>query len=202
TNTNTVQKLRSMFTLHAVGADSVQWLKTQLRQSEDHLRSWAVRFLAESDAQENELRALFADVAAADPSPTVRLEVASALQRMRPESREPVAAALLRHAEDNTDHYLPLMDWYAIEPVAAAYPDKAVHLAELSQIPLVREYIARRLAEEWTSRPSPVEQLLEWAVHSSALEQMDVLRGVAEALRGLHSAPKPRAWDSVQNAAL
>jgi putative membrane-bound dehydrogenase-like protein len=199
TQTNVPCKLRLIFALHALGADSESWLKEQTHTSDEHVRSWAVRFLAESDAHWRELSGLFEKVAATDSSPVVRLSLASALQRAPVNLREPIAAALLQHGEDATDHNLPLMLWYAVEPMAASEPTSAVHLAERSRIPIVRQYIARRLAEELGTRPAPVESLLENALKATLTDQLDVLRGLAEALRGWRSAPQPRAWESLRN---
>ena len=39
--------------------------------------------------------------------------------------RRPIVAALIAHDEDNADPNLPLMNWYAFEPLAAARPDPA-----------------------------------------------------------------------------
>ena len=50
------------------------------------------------------------------------------------------------HAEDATDHNLPLMYWYAIEPLVPTDVNRAAKLAVDAKIPLVREFIARRLA--------------------------------------------------------
>src|SRR5205085_2449907 len=75
-------KLRLLFVLHAIGGDSQSWLTGQLQNADYHIRSWAVRFLAESGAQWEELVPLFTKAAVEDPSPAVRLELASALQRI------------------------------------------------------------------------------------------------------------------------
>ena len=53
--------------------------------------------------------------------------------------------ALLAHAEDATDHNLPLMYWFATEPIVAASPLKGALLLGKAKIPLLREYITRRM---------------------------------------------------------
>ena len=59
----------------------------------------------------------FAALAKDDPSPVVRLYLASALQRLPLEKRWAIAEGLVSHDEDATDANLPLMDWYGIEPL-------------------------------------------------------------------------------------
>ena len=85
-------------------------------------------------------------LAGEDKSPVVRLYLASALQRIPVEQRWPTLDQLVAHAEDASDHNLPLMYWYAAEPCVASDPAKAVALLKQSRIPLLREFIARRLA--------------------------------------------------------
>jgi len=49
------------------------------------------------------------------------------------------------------DPNLPLMVWYAAEPMAAADLGRAVAFMKEARIPLLREYMARRIA----SLPAP-----------------------------------------------
>src|SRR5439155_17907811 len=101
-------------------------------------------------------------------------------------------------SEDTQDQNLPLMLWYAIEPIAAQEPAVAVRLAEHSRIPLVRQYIARRLAEDLNTRPAPIEALLQTAAVTDTAAQLDIFRGLAESLHGWHKAPKPAAWEPLR----
>jgi putative membrane-bound dehydrogenase-like protein len=196
--TNVVLKLRLLFVLHAIGADTRSLLNAQLQNEDFHIRSWAVRFLVENAHKWDELVPLFTKVATDDPSPAVRLELASALRRIPAKLCVPLAAALVDHAEDINDHNLPLMLWYGIEPIVSEYPTKAIRLAQLSGIPLVREYIARRLGEELAKPDDRVDTLLRTTAGLAPDAQADVLRGLLAALQGWHDAPKPRAWDGLR----
>jgi putative membrane-bound dehydrogenase-like protein len=198
--TNVVKEIRLLFALHGIGADSQSWLGAQLRNPDFHLRAWAVRFLAESAGSWEQLVPLFTRQAVEDPSPAVRLELASALQRIPIQLREPLAAALVHHGEDVHDHNLPLMLWYGIEPITTDYPTNAVHLAYQSRIPLVREYIARSLGEQMGPRVKSVEDLLRTLPGSPVAVQSDILQGLATALRGWHQAPRPTDWDAVRES--
>jgi len=68
------------------------------------------------------------------------------LQRLPLDKRSEILSGLVAHAEDATDHNLPLMYWYAAEPVASQSPARAVALLGKSKIPKLREYITRRMA--------------------------------------------------------
>src|SRR5205807_4801845 len=89
----------------------------------------------------------FAKLAQSDPSPVVRLYLAAALQRLPIEKREVIAAGLIAHASDADDQNLPLMYWYGIEPLVPASGEQAVKLAATAEIPLLREFLARRLVD-------------------------------------------------------
>jgi len=87
-----------------------------------------------------------------DSSPLVRLYLAMALQRIPLEQRWPIISKLVAHGEDAKDQNLPLMYWYATEALAAADSKRAVALAGQSKVPIVREYIIRRLASSPTTK--------------------------------------------------
>ena len=62
------------------------------------------------------------------------------------DQRLAVLEPLLQRVEDATDPNLPLLEWYALEPVIAKDPVAAAGLLEKVAFPQVREFIARRLA--------------------------------------------------------
>ena len=96
-----------------------------------------------------------------DPSGLVRLALASALQRLPVVHRPGAAAPLLERFEDRDDHNLPLMLWYGLIPVAAAYPESLVDLCGNCALPRTRQFIARRLAEDIEKNPGPLSKLFE-----------------------------------------
>jgi putative heme-binding domain-containing protein len=121
------------------------------------------------------------------------------LLRIPVDEREPLAGALLQHGEDATDHNLPLMLWYGVEPIAAQDPSNAIHLAVDSRIPLVRQYIARRLGEEVAKDTNSMEQLFATVETLPEAAQLDILDGVAASLQGRHGLPRSIAWENWRN---
>ena len=117
-----------------------------LADSSEYVRAWTIQLLSESKKFSDTLLVEFAKLAKDDPSPVVRLYLASALQRIPIEKRSPILEALLAHGEDVNDHNLPLMYWYAAEPVAGKSSTAAAMLMAKSKIPLVREFLARRMS--------------------------------------------------------
>ena len=108
------------------------------------VRGWAVQLLNEERDATPAVVAKFAAMARTDLSAPVRLKLASALQRLAPNDRWEIAGALATRAEDAADHNLPKMIWFAVEPLAAAEPKRALALAANARIPLVTRFIVRR----------------------------------------------------------
>ena len=156
----TAPRLCALWTLHQHGWGKGVFPLEFLTDKDEHIRAWVIQLLCEdrkldygafpftqSDPSSIEAVTLkeFARLAKEDASPLVRLYLASACQRLTVAQRLPIVEALLAHAEDATDHNLPLMYWYATEPIVAADPAKGALLLAKAKIPLLREYITRRL---------------------------------------------------------
>ena len=150
TGATTAARLRAMWALAATPpfSSGPHW-ENFLNDKDEWVRAWAVQLGLEW-AHDLKRPAPFAeklaDCAGRDPSPVVRLYLASACQHLSIEQRLPILEKLLAHAEDATDHNLPLMYWYATEAIAAQGPAKAVPLLGKAKIPQVREFITRRMA--------------------------------------------------------
>jgi putative membrane-bound dehydrogenase-like protein len=139
------QMLRALWALHGIGGLDEKTLLGLLDHKEEDVRGWAVRLLVEDEVADA-AAAKLAELAKNDPSASVRLALASALQRLPVAQRWAIAEGLAGHAEDAGDANLPLMIWYGTEPLVPADPDRAAALLAKARIPLVRQYIARRLA--------------------------------------------------------
>jgi putative membrane-bound dehydrogenase-like protein len=139
-------RLRALWTLYAIGALDKRALNDLLDDSDETVRGWAVRLMVEDRKPSEFAAAKFAVMAQTDGSASVRLVLASALQRMPAAAAWPVAEGLACHEEDAKDANLPLMIWYGLAPLVPADPDRAAALLMKAKIPLVRKYIARRIA--------------------------------------------------------
>ena len=139
-------RLRALWALRVTGNLDEKKLEGLLQDSSEHLRAWAIQLLCENRKPSEVARAEFARMAHEDKSPLVRLYLASAMQRLPLKQRVSVLAHLLAHTEDKDDQNLPLMYWYATEPVVAADRVAAVKLLTACQIPKVRQFITHRMA--------------------------------------------------------
>jgi putative membrane-bound dehydrogenase-like protein len=144
-STSDVHQLRALWTLHVTGGLDEKTAMGLLESSHEFVRAWTIQLLAEGKDVGEEALKKFAGMAANDPSPVVRLYLASAMQRVEPGKRWEVVTALLNHADDAQDHNLPYLYWYAAEGAIAADPQRGVKLLQTAKIPKVRQFIARRV---------------------------------------------------------
>jgi putative membrane-bound dehydrogenase-like protein len=140
------RRLRALWALHVTGGLGEELLLEQTHSPHEAVRAWAVPLALEDRQASAAVRDRLAEMAAKDPSPFVRLALASGLQRLPIEQRWPIAEALLAHGEDAEDANLPLMIWYGIEPLVTADRERFVGLIVKAKMPLVREHVARRVA--------------------------------------------------------
>ena len=142
------ERLKGLWGLHVTGGVPNDRLIGLLKDPEEWVRAWAIQLLAEDRRPAAEAMAAFERLAESDPSPLVRLFLASAMTRIPTDQRWGIVGKLIAHGEDVGDQNLPLMYWYALEPMVAAEPKRGLGLAMGSKIPTLREYAARRVAEE------------------------------------------------------
>jgi putative membrane-bound dehydrogenase-like protein len=138
--------LRAMWALHATGGFTEPLAIRMLGHADPYVRGWTIQLACEERNPSESLRTRFAALAKDDPSPIVRMYLASAAGRLALDQRGAILEGLLAHAEDATDHNLPLLIWYAVEPLVGADVKAGAMLAAKSQIPKVRQFIARRMA--------------------------------------------------------
>ncbi len=145
-NPDATRKLRALWTLHAAGALDEKLLLELLGHADPHVRGWAVRLSVDTCKPTEALASRLVDLAATEPAAPVRLELASAVQRVPPAFQWPLAERLAARVEDPEDVNLPLLLWYGLEPLVAADKDRAVTLLPKVKIPAVRQFLTRRIA--------------------------------------------------------
>jgi hypothetical protein len=140
------EALHALWALHGCGQLRPALQLEALSSPHEHVRAWTVTLDLEGGTASPAILEKLAELASRDPSPVVRLALASGLQRLPVIHRVAIAEALMAHEEDSADAQLPLMIWYAIEPLVSSDREHAVGLIAKAKIPQVRQYITRRLA--------------------------------------------------------
>ncbi len=138
-------QLRALWALHVTGGLDEPSALAFLKNQHEYVRAWTIQLIREDHPPSDAALEQFAKMAADDPSPVVRLYLASAMQRTPPAKRWTVVSNLFKHGEDANDHNLPVLYWCAAEASIAADPARGVKLLTQTQIPKLRQFIARRI---------------------------------------------------------
>jgi putative membrane-bound dehydrogenase-like protein len=191
------RRLRGIWALHACNSFmsglGQHWTEL-LKDPSPFVRAWTIKVAVDGNASlvlRKHARDL-ADMARTDPSPIVRLYLASAAQRLPLERRWEIVEGLLSHAEDSEDHNLPLMYWYAAEPLAGADPARALGLAVKSKVPQILPFMVRRIGSAAT--PTTLSLLVKTLMNGDSALQRTVLSGLLQALAGRHRVDIPAGW--------
>ncbi|MGV8878390.1 MAG: PVC-type heme-binding CxxCH protein [Sphingobacteriaceae bacterium] len=144
-NPDVTRKLRALWALYVTEGLKEKDLLALLTNDSEYVRGWAIQLLAEDENLSETAITKFADMAHKDSSSLVRLYLASAIQRTEPLKRWDILDGLLAHAEDVNDHNLPLMLWYAAEPLVTTDLDRSVNMAIKAKFPKILTYTIQRI---------------------------------------------------------
>lgn len=159
-NPDVTRKLRALWALHVTKGLKEKDLLELLTNENEYLRSWAIQLLAEDKNLSANALTQFAVLANQDKSALVRLYLASAIQRTAPEKRWDILDGLLQHAEDKDDHNLPLMLWYAAEPLVMVDMNRAIEMADKAKFPKIMTYTIQRIGAIGTPESKKALQAL------------------------------------------
>jgi putative membrane-bound dehydrogenase-like protein len=190
-------RLRALWSLHVVGSISEPRLVSLLDDPEASLRAWAIQLLCEDFSPPERAQQRLIQLAQTDPSPVVRLYLASAVQRVDEELSWSLIERLVQHREDNDDHNLPKLIWFGLEPLVVRNPERGLALAHHSKIDSISRYVARRLADA-----DLVEPVLRSISTAAGNCQLQMLLGLRDALDGRYDLQAPAAWQEVYPALL
>ncbi|MFT4734846.1 MAG: putative membrane-bound dehydrogenase-like protein [Arcticibacterium sp.] len=144
-NPDITRKLRALWTLHVTDGLSESELKALLQNESEYIRSWAIQLLTEKKSVFEKTLQAFEKLAKNEPSPMVRLYLISGIQRLKPTERWGVLSELVQKLEDVEDQNIPLMLWYASEPLAELDAERALTMVEKSPFPNLLTYMIKRV---------------------------------------------------------
>jgi putative membrane-bound dehydrogenase-like protein len=192
------RRLRALWALHVAGALDQSTIYKLFNDESPYVRGWTVQLAFENSAPDARLLSRLVQLAEQDPSPVVRLYLASAAQRIPLEKRWDLLAVLATHGEDAGDHNLPLMIWYAAEPLAEVEPQRALEfgLSCGKTLPRVREFMLRRVAS--LNNPESLAAMIDAIGDSSSeSEQLAIVTALRQAFAGQRSVTPPDLWSGV-----
>jgi putative membrane-bound dehydrogenase-like protein len=197
-NSDPTRVQRAMWALHVTGGLEEDLQTALLKHPSPYVRGWAIQLSWDNgQTPAPELLKRLTVMGASDSSPVVRLFIASALQHLPLHLRWSTLEALTRHAADADDHNLPLMYWYAAEPLAAADPERALKfgLSCGETIPLLRKFMIRRIAS--IDGAEALASLVQAVADSDdAAEQLELIAGMRQALQGQRQVAQPKNWSA------
>jgi putative membrane-bound dehydrogenase-like protein len=190
------RRLRGLWALHAIRALGEEQVARGLANDSPLVRAWTIQFALEDKHPSDATLATLARLAKDDPSPVVRLYLASAAGRLPPEKRWDIVDGLLRHAEDAGDHNLPLMYWFAAEPLAEVDAGRALNLAMSARLAPVLAYMTRRIGA--LDSPDAIAILVDAIASADKPDvQRTLLAGINESLKGRRKVDMPLRWPPV-----
>lgn len=193
--------LRGLWGLYAVGGFDSTTASMALKHPSPSIRSWAIRLIGEGAKVDYRNLDYMTQLAKTDPSPEVRLQLASTAARIGRPGVE-VLHYLMTRVEDAKDPCIPLMIWLALEPQIRSQRDTLLAwlLSHTSGNPLVmteilprtvRRLVAANKVDDLTVCLGFVGGLKESAVRKPALE------GLLTALKASQLEP-PSNWEHVK----
>ncbi len=185
---NSDYRLRVMWAMFITNNLNNSTLQGYLADSDEYIRAWAIQFLCENKNPSAEAIVQFVKMAKDDNSAVVRLYLASAIQRIDSESGWKIAENLVKHGDDVADHNLPKMLWFGIEPLINTDANRAMKMAKDAKIPLISNYIARRLID--ANNPETIIALLS----NNTENQANILEGMRDGLEGRFDMKAPANW--------
>jgi putative membrane-bound dehydrogenase-like protein len=196
THNDPIPRLHALWALHGTGGLTENLALKTLDDQDPYVRAWTIQLALQDHTASDALMAKLQTLATSDPSPVVRLYLASGLQRLPLDQRWHILAALVAHQEDQQDHNLPLMYWYAAEPLGAADPARGLDLALQSRISEILPFMVRRIASSGT--PQAIALLVGALGKARATDvQLALLGGLNEALKGRRRVAMPEGWPDV-----
>lgn len=190
------RRLRTLWALHVTGGLNEERVVRGLKDDDPYVRAWTIQLVTEDREPPLGIQGeFFWEMAHTDPSPVVRLYLASAADRLSFSQRTMILLSLVGHGEDASDHNLPLMYWYAAEPLIEPRRTYiAAQLFDRARVPLVRQYLARRMAQ--LASPEALALLVK-RLDGDIASQKSLLEQINIGLQGKRQVPMPDGWADV-----
>jgi putative membrane-bound dehydrogenase-like protein len=150
--------LEALWTLYASGGWSEALSLRLLDHPSADVRAWTIRWIGDDHrALTKRQRERLLRLAAEEPGPTVRSQLACTCKLLSAADGLPLVALLLDRGEDANDTDIPLLMWWAIEDKATSARERALELFSHSERwhkPIARDEIAPRLARRYLAERS------------------------------------------------
>lgn len=156
------------------------------------IRKWTVRLLGDAKKVSPALAKQLAELAQHDSDVRVRAQLASSARRLPPKDALPVIKALLTRDVDDSDPYVPLLLWWAVEKhavSAVAGVQRFFTSSAAWKSRIVHATIVERLMRRWAAegKPATFDACTALLASAPAAEQQHRLLAAIE--QGFHDRP-------------
>lgn len=181
-------RLRALWALFVTGGADAAWLVQRLDDPDEHIRYWAARLLVDRGPAAPEVAAALIQRTTTEKSWLVRMALASTLPALEIRQRWNLGAALARELQPNDDPNLVRLLWLGWHDSIPSRAHESLALAATVRVPVLTEWIARRVAEGARDQPATVAALLTALRSVPPKNASAFLRGLAD---GLPQMDKP-----------
>ncbi len=188
-----VQRLKALWTLQVTGNLPAEKVRGLFHDPDEFVRAWAVQFLSSSGPAlvQNDVLSL----ARNDPSPVVRLYLASFMQRAPNALAWQIAENLLAHGEDKEDRNIPMLVWDGLAPLIAEDPARGMELAEKSLWPQLTAWIYW-----WECTGTGLDGVVRKLSNLRGDDLRRMMAGISMAVEKRGQISVPPAWSEVAPA--
>ncbi len=190
-------RLRALWALFCTGGAEQSWLIQLTEDRDENIRYWAARLLVDNGPVSNDIVATLVRHAAVEKSWLVRMALASTLPVLPDSQRWNLGAALARNLQPTGDPNLPRLLWIGWQDAVHRNAEQSLKLAAELRVPVLVEWIARRLAEDARAQPGLVASLSA-AIHSAPPNTaITLLRGLADGLPQMAEPASREVGDTI-----
>jgi len=190
--------LEALWAIYLSGGWSDNVARQGLSHVDPFVRMWSVRYLGDQGTLSPSLSKALNNLAASEPHPEVRSQLASSAKRLNSAFALPLINVLLANTTDMDDPDIPLLIWWALESKAHENHEEILKMFQQDETwkwPLVEQIILKRLAQRWVMTGEEVDrkacaELLRLAP-AKAQEKL-LVEGIMEGLRGTSAASLPK----------
>jgi putative heme-binding domain-containing protein len=150
--------LEALWALYVSGGFDDDLAYEFLAHPSEHVRAWTVRLLGDEGRVDPRFNVRLVSLAATEPSPTVRSQLAATCKRLPGPVALPVVERLAGRPEDVNDLHIPLLLWWAVESKALSDRPLVLKLVEAPEAwdrPITREFLAERIARRYLAEGTP-----------------------------------------------
>ncbi len=191
--------LESLWALYQCGGFDDELAGELLQHADEDVRTWTVRLLGDERQVSPAIATRLLALAAQEPSPVVRSQLACTARRLPAAQGLPLTAALLQHSEDVEDPHIPLLLWWSVEDKASTDREQVLTLLggrDAWDVPLTKEVILPRLARRYAAIGGDEDfaacaRLLAAAPSRDAVDAL--IAGMEKGLEGRRLATVPMA---------